>query len=122
MKALIDHYRSELQAGRLAYQHCLDCAGNQAFIRRFCVECGSRHVTWRTAGGIGTVASVSVLHRAPTPEFRERVPYAILLIDLDEGMRVMTHGHVDLAIGDKVRLGVHPLGQTPLLWASPSRG
>jgi uncharacterized OB-fold protein len=119
MQALIDHYRAELRAGRLAFQHCEQCGRSQAFLRPFCADCGSDRVTWRIAGGRGTVASLSVVHRAPTPEFRDRIPYAILLVDLEEGLRVMTHGQPDLSMGCPVRLTTHALGEQYLLWGDP---
>jgi uncharacterized OB-fold protein len=41
--------------------------------------------------------------RAPTPEARAHGPYTIVLVDADEGFRLMAHGADDLVIGDKVR-------------------
>ena len=41
--------------------------------------------------------------RAPTEELRAHAPYLILLVDAEEGFRLMAHGNPDLQIGDKVR-------------------
>ena len=38
--------------------------------------------------------------RAATPETRAHVPYNIVLVDTEEGFRMMAHGANDLAIGD----------------------
>jgi len=52
--------------------------------------------------GRGRVYALTRVERAPTDEFRALAPYVILLVDLDEGYRMMAHGAPDLAIGDRV--------------------
>ncbi|MDX5360099.1 MAG: OB-fold domain-containing protein [Alphaproteobacteria bacterium] len=108
MRALLDRYRADAEAGRLAFQSCRACGANQAFLRPFCQACGSEDIDWRHAAGGGTVAAHSVLHRAPTPDYRAKVPYAIALVDLDEGVRVMTHADLDLSVGQRVALSFAP--------------
>ena len=41
-------------------------------------------------------------------ETRAHVPYNIVLVDADEGFRMMAHGENDLAIGDKVTASYRP--------------
>jgi len=41
------------------------------------------------ASGRGRIHSYTVVHRAP-PEYREEVPYVVALVELDEGVRMMT--------------------------------
>ncbi len=68
-----------------------------------CAACGSsdpRRAS-RQRGRDG-VCDLAGLCRAATPETRAHVPYNILLVDTDEGFRMMAHGDNDLAIGDKV--------------------
>ncbi|MFX8562047.1 OB-fold domain-containing protein, partial [Acinetobacter baumannii] len=43
-----------------------------------------------------------------TPEAKAHVPYAILLIDMAEGFRMMAHGDIDLRIGDRVAAEFRP--------------
>jgi uncharacterized OB-fold protein len=57
------------------------------------------------SAGRGTVYGRTRVSRAPTPEFAALVPYDILLVDLDEGFRMMAHGAPGLAIGQRVGLG-----------------
>jgi uncharacterized OB-fold protein len=45
----------------------------------------------------------TLVARAPTEELRAHSPYLIVLIDADEGFRLMAHGDADLQIGDRVR-------------------
>lgn len=86
----------------IAYQTCGACGGRQYFRRSFCAACGSSGLTEHRASGAGTVYATSLVCRAATPETRAHVPYNILLVDADEGFRMMAHGDNDLAIGDKV--------------------
>ena len=56
----------------------------------------------KRASGQGTVYATSLVRRAATPETRAHVPYNIVLVDTEEGFRMMAHGANDLAIGDRV--------------------
>jgi hypothetical protein len=47
-------------------------------------------VKWVEASGRGTVYSYTVVHRAANEAFADQVPYVIALIDLEEGVRLMT--------------------------------
>jgi uncharacterized OB-fold protein len=86
----------------ISYQCCAACGSLQYFRRGFCAACGGADLINRRASGIGTVYAVTLVCRAATPEAREHVPYAIVLVDTAEGFRMMAHGDNDLAIGDKV--------------------
>lgn len=91
-----------LAAGRLRYQRCDACASALTGQRYACSRCGSPRLAWCDAAGTGTVYAVSTVHRAPTEAFRALLPYTLVLVDLDEGPRVMAHGAPGLAIGDPV--------------------
>jgi uncharacterized OB-fold protein len=43
------------------------------------------------AAGRGTVYSFTVIHRPPFPVFRDKVPYVLAIIELTEGVRMMTN-------------------------------
>lgn len=86
----------------IGYQCCAACGATQYFRRAFCAACGAPDPEDRTACGEGTVYATSIVQRAGTPEAREHVPYNIVLIDTAEGFRMMAHGALDLAIGDRV--------------------
>lgn len=62
---------------------------------------------WADLSGRGTVYSFTVVHQAASRAFRDRVPYAVALVDLDEGPRMMTNLDADPAavrIGARVRV------------------
>jgi uncharacterized protein len=119
MQALKDHCEQEARAGRLAYQTCRRCGNAQVFPRPFCSRCGSADLAWNAAAGTGTVVGHSVLHRAPTPADRERLPYAVALVELDEGLRVMGNAGLDLGIGARVSLSFAAHGTRCLLRFDP---
>lgn len=94
----------------LAYEVCIACSRNWYFQRGFCPRCGSTSVEMRASGCQGTVHAITTVARAPSPEWQARAPYGIALIDLDEGVRVMTHAEPDMAIGDAVNIIFSPMG------------
>jgi uncharacterized OB-fold protein len=94
--------------GKLLLQCCADCEAVRFFPRYLCTECGSENTNWVEASGRGTVHSFSIVHRAAFPEFQALTPYALALIDLAEGPRMMTNivgdDALDVEIGDAVKV------------------
>ena len=86
----------------ILYRLCGACHKPQYFRRGFCAACGSTELVEKRASGKGTVYATSVVMRAATPETRAHVPYNIVLVDTEEGFRMMAHGANDLRIGDSV--------------------
>jgi uncharacterized protein len=95
-------------AEAIVYQSCASCGSLQYFHRSFCASCGAPDPLEKRASGQGTVYATSLVCRAATPETRAHVPYNIILVDTDEGFRMMAHGDHDLSIGDKVTAGYAP--------------
>jgi uncharacterized OB-fold protein len=86
----------------ILYQSCAACGKAQYFRRGFCAACGSCDLAEKPSSGKGTVYATSIVMRAATPETRAHVPYNIVLVDTEEGFRMMAHGAGELAIGDRV--------------------
>lgn len=87
----------------IAYQCCERCEHIWYFQRAFCPNCGSTKPKILQAFGTGRVYALSMVHRAPSEALRALAPYLIVLIDMDEGFRLMAHGDPSLEIGDHVR-------------------
>ncbi|TWT00239.1 Zn-ribbon domain-containing OB-fold protein [Reyranella sp. CPCC 100927] len=96
--------------GRIGYEVCADCSTAQFYPRGHCTACGSTRVETRTAAGTGTIFSITVVHRPPSAALQPFAPYAIALVDLDEGVRLMAHADPALAIGARVRAMFVPFG------------
>jgi uncharacterized OB-fold protein len=76
--------------GKLLISVCADCGRHHFYSRRRCPYCHGANVTKVAASGRGTVYSYTVIHRAPTAYFASLVPYAVGLVELDEGPRLLT--------------------------------
>ncbi|WP_377320057.1 Zn-ribbon domain-containing OB-fold protein [Pimelobacter simplex] len=90
-------YQALLERHVLGFQACTGCFSAIFPPRLRCHRCGADLLTWRASAGRGTVYSSTVI--AP----RGQEPYAVVLIDLDEGYRMMSR--IDdgaVAIGDRV--------------------
>jgi uncharacterized OB-fold protein len=82
------HFWEGTRAGELRLQRCDRCAHVYFPPRPFCPACASRAVTVFAASGRATLASYVISHR-PHPAFEG--PYAIALVELEEGPRMMTN-------------------------------
>jgi uncharacterized OB-fold protein len=87
----------------IAYQACNACRSVWYFHRGFCPACGAADPVARQASGAGIVHARTLVHRAPTEALRALAPYLIVLVDAQEGFRLMAHGDPALQIGDRVR-------------------
>lgn len=79
-----------LTENRLTYQQCGDCGGVVFYPRNRCCHCLSGALEWRQSRGLGNVYSKTIVHRAPDPRLRDQLPYPVVLVDLDEGFRMMS--------------------------------
>lgn len=96
-------------SGELRYQVCAHCGHVQFIPGSLCSACHHGEPAWKTSTGRGRILSHTTVHRAPTPAFRDEVPYVIALTGMDEGFRLMVDvrggASPDVAIGQPVRIG-----------------
>ena len=97
-------YRRHLENGKLGYQRCADCAVAVFYPRTLCPVCGSGALEWRESAGRGTAYATTAVHS------RNRDPRNVVLVDLDEGFRMMSRvegvAAEEVEIGTKVRFEV----------------
>ena len=86
-----DYYWEKAKAHELWLRNCGDC--NQAYFypRDICPHCFSRNTSWIQASGKGTLHTFAIVHRAPTPAFRDDAPFVVAMVDLEEGARMPTN-------------------------------
>ena len=77
-------------AGRLSYPRCPKCSTWHGYARPWCTRCLHEPLELVPVSGLGTVYAATVVHRPPQPSFADFVPYTYALVDLDEGIRVIT--------------------------------
>jgi uncharacterized OB-fold protein len=73
---------------RLRIQRCLECGRYYFYPRPVCPHCGSTKVEWVDASGRASLYSYVINHR-PAPGWEEDGPYAIAVVELEEGPRMM---------------------------------
>lgn len=95
-------------AAAIVYRRCGGCGRVWYFARDFCPSCDGTDLRTEESAGRGTIYAATEILRAPAPELRPLVPYTILLVDLDEGFRMMAHGEAGLAIGERVEATFAP--------------
>jgi len=99
--------------GVLTFQRCAACGHVQFPARPFCTRCRAVGPVEERSAGLGAIHSYTIVHRAPTPAFKDDVPYVIALVDLDEGFRLMANLRDcplgDARIGLRVRVFFEPL-------------
>lgn len=78
-----------LAENELRYQQCTSCTAIVFPLRTLCNGCGGVDLEVRSSAGCGQVYSFTTHHRASHPFFADRVPYTVVLVDLDEGFRVL---------------------------------
>jgi uncharacterized OB-fold protein len=85
--------------GTLHLQRCDACDTWRHPPRIRCAACGSDAWTWRPVAGTGRIFTWTVTHRAVDPAFAEELPYAVVVVELDEGPRVVGNV-VGIAVDD----------------------
>jgi uncharacterized protein len=82
------HFWEGTRAGELRLQRCDACRHTYFPPRPFCPKCASRKVSVVNASGKARLFSY-VIHHRPAPGFTP--PYAIAVVELAEGPRMMTN-------------------------------
>jgi uncharacterized OB-fold protein len=104
-------YWDGLKVGQLRLQRCADCGRIRHYPRPMCDACWSMRTDWVNASGNGTVHSWTVTHYAFHPGFKADLPYLLLTVDLEEGVRMTAQGRgIDTpSIGLPVRVVFDPV-------------
>ena len=75
---------------KLCFQRCNDCQRWRHPPRHMCASCGSLEWGWLESSGRGRIFSWSLTHRAPHPSLAGSVPYASVIVELEEGVRLVS--------------------------------
>lgn len=78
-------------AGELRLRSCKSCGAKFRFNHGWCPECGSDDLGYVVSTGKGVVTNFSIIHVPPYDAYAAEVPYALALIDLEEGVRMMAN-------------------------------
>lgn len=82
--------------GRFELQQCDECGAVQYPPREMCSSCLCSELTWTEQSGAGELISETLLHHSHDLYFRERMPWRLGLVKLDNGPSVVAHLHGDI--------------------------
>ena len=74
----------------LRFQCCARCQAWRHVPRELCAECGSPEWRWEKSSGRGRVFTWTLVARAMHPAFQQDVPYAAVVIEMEEGVRLIS--------------------------------
>jgi uncharacterized OB-fold protein len=75
--------------GTLHLQRCEACGTWRHPPRFLCARCGSGAWRWEPASGRGRVFSWTVTHQVLDPAFADAAPYAVVVVELEERVRLV---------------------------------
>ncbi len=88
---------------KLVIQYCPDTKRYQHYPRPMSIFTGKRNLEWREVPGTGAVFSYTITRRS-LPPFRGHEPFAIAMVQLDEGVRIM--GDLVNVTEDAIKIGM----------------
>ncbi|MBW2286703.1 MAG: OB-fold domain-containing protein [Deltaproteobacteria bacterium] len=90
LEGLTQEFYDLCKEGTLHFQRCAGCRAWRHVPREMCPECGSWDWAWAPSTGRGKVFSWTVVARALHPAFKDDTPYAPVIVEMDEGVRLLT--------------------------------
>ncbi len=84
-----DPFWAGTRHGELRLQHCQACGSHMLYPRLRCPDCGSVDLDWKRASGKARLHSY-VSPPVPASERAGDPPYVIAVVELDEGVRMMS--------------------------------
>lgn len=87
---LVAEFYRHLAEGSLRLQRCDACGTWRHPPRVLCGRCGADGWQWAPASGGGIVYTWTVTHQMLFPPFADDLPYAVVVVELAEGPRLVT--------------------------------
>ena len=75
---------------KLLIQKCNGCQSLIFYPRKYCPECWSADLGWQEAVGRAKVNTFTITRGGVEPKFQGDLPYVLAMVDLEEGVRMMT--------------------------------
>lgn len=87
---LVAEFWEHCARGELRFQRCRGCGKWRHLPRVSCARCGSSEWSWERSSGRGKIYSWTITHQPLIRNFPEPVPYAVIVVELEEGVRVVS--------------------------------
>lgn len=81
---------ASLRTRKLTIQRCQLCGNWQHYPRLSCVKCMSTEVSFESPEEGGVLHAFTVVHRHPHAAFKARLPIVVGLVELTNGIRLMS--------------------------------
>lgn len=78
------------RAGELRFQRCTACGTWRHVPRERCGACGDAGFEWARSSGRGIVYTWTTIARALHPAFAGETPYAAVVVEMEEGVRLLS--------------------------------
>ena len=75
----------------LLIPRCQNCGNYHFYPRFFCPKCLSNKLEWIKSSGKGKIYTFTIIERAGMEAFKEEVPYVLAIVELEEGVRMMSN-------------------------------
>lgn len=109
----IEQFYAFCAEGKLMGVKCEGCGALYSLPKRVCSKCGSKKLSWFPLRGTGKLVSYTMIHVAP-PAFQGEAPYALGMVELDEGVRLLSRikevKFEELKVGMRVAVGFEKNG------------
>ena len=99
------YYWDAARQHRLELLRCEDCSTWIHPPRPNCWRCRSERLSPQEASGRGKVYSWSVMRTQGNPGFDHKLPYAVVVVEMDDQKGLFAIGNIDCPI-DAIRLGL----------------
>ncbi|PCJ14126.1 MAG: hypothetical protein COB04_15655 [Gammaproteobacteria bacterium] len=119
---LDEQYWAHCAEAQLHFQKCDDCGSWRHLPRYMCSKCGSANWQWAQSSGKGEIYSWTITHQALLPFFKQNVPYASIIVEMEEGVRMVSGlkgmDLKDLELGLKVEVHFEDIsgGKLPIFY------
>jgi uncharacterized OB-fold protein len=77
--------------GQLMLQKCAGCGELRFPPHEICTNCLGTRAGWVAVSGRGEVYSFNIMHQVYHPGFATEVPYAVVVVKLDEGVKFVSN-------------------------------
>ncbi|MCP8938762.1 Zn-ribbon domain-containing OB-fold protein [Alsobacter sp. SYSU M60028] len=99
-------YWEALRRHELRLPRCAACGTLRFAPFRHCPACGSEDTEWPQLSGRGTIWSRAIFHQVYFEGFRDEAPYNVVLVQLDEGVKLYSNivgaDNAEIRIGRRV--------------------
>jgi uncharacterized OB-fold protein len=104
----LEFFQRIAATGRMHLQRCDSCGNYAHPPRMYCPRCFSGEYSYEEISGLGSIYSYTVSHHTAEPAWQAELPYTTVVVELDEGPRIVAAAAIDdpksIRIGRRVRI------------------